>query len=133
MSTTILLITFAVPAVLCAVAAFYRAAAPRPARAGDQRGIALQTVIIMVVLIVIAGGVSVALLGRGADVTDDLEQQGTAPAPDSYGTEALCELVNHTWNGTTNKCEKNATASEYTSSGHCRAAGYTWSSGSCSS
>ena len=137
MSTTTLLTAFAVPAVLCAVVALRRAAVPRAARAGDQRGIALQTVIIMVVLIVIAGGVSVALLNRGADVTEDLEEQGTAPAPGSYGTKALCELVNHTWNDSThatkpNTCVPNTTPGDYTSGGPCRAAGHTWSGGTCS-
>ncbi len=39
----------------------------------DTRGIALQTVIVIVVMLVIAGGVSGVLLSRGSDVISDLE------------------------------------------------------------
>ena len=39
----------------------------------NQQGIALQTVIVIVVMLVIAGGVSGALLSRGSDVISDLE------------------------------------------------------------
>lgn len=49
----------------------------RPAVA-DNRGIALQTVIVIVVMLVIAGGVAGVLLSRGADVTADLQNQNTA-------------------------------------------------------
>ena len=48
-----------------------RWAAQRPRR--DQQGIALQTVIVIVVMLVIAGGVSGVLLSRGGDVISDLE------------------------------------------------------------
>ncbi len=41
----------------------------------DNRGIALQTVIVIVVMLVIAGGVSAVLLTRGSDVIGDLEAQ----------------------------------------------------------
>ena len=41
----------------------------------DTRGIALQTVIVIVVMLVIAGGVSGVLLSRGAEVTADLAEQ----------------------------------------------------------
>lgn len=44
----------------------------------DIRGIALQTVIIIVVMLVIAGGVSAVLLTRGTDVVSDLESQDIA-------------------------------------------------------
>ena len=42
----------------------------------NQQGIALQTVIVIVVMLVIAGGVSGVLLSRGSDVIGDLEAQG---------------------------------------------------------
>ena len=48
-----------------------RWAAQRPRT--DQQGIALQTVIVIVVMLVIAGGVSGVLLSRGGDVISDLE------------------------------------------------------------
>ncbi|WP_419553048.1 hypothetical protein [Candidatus Poriferisodalis sp.] len=46
-----------------------------PALAADIRGIALQTVIVIVVMLVIAGGVAGVLLSRGGDVIADLEGQ----------------------------------------------------------
>ncbi|MXV87676.1 MAG: hypothetical protein F4117_15150 [Acidimicrobiales bacterium] len=39
----------------------------------DTRGVALQTVIVIVVLLVIAGSVSAVLLSRGSDVVGELE------------------------------------------------------------
>lgn len=44
----------------------------------DERGVALQTVIVIVVLLMIAGGVSAVLLGRSSDVVGELEAQGVA-------------------------------------------------------
>lgn len=43
------------------------------ARGGDQRGIALQTIIIVVVLLAIAGAVAAVLLTRAGTETDRLE------------------------------------------------------------
>ncbi|MXV87601.1 MAG: hypothetical protein F4117_05635 [Acidimicrobiales bacterium] len=42
----------------------------------DMRGVALQTVIVIVVLLMIAGGVSAVLLSRSSDVVGQLEAQG---------------------------------------------------------
>ncbi|MCY3609477.1 MAG: hypothetical protein OXG57_13665 [Acidimicrobiaceae bacterium] len=42
----------------------------------DTRGVALQTVIVIVVLLMIAGGVSAVLLSRSSDVVGQLEAQG---------------------------------------------------------
>ena len=53
------------------------------ARAGDMRGIALQTVIIMVVLLAIAGGVAAVLLSTGSEVTGELESQDTGTTIDT--------------------------------------------------
>ena len=56
---------------------------------GNQRGIALQTVIIMVVLLAIAGTVAAVLFNRASDVTGELEAQDvTATRIDS---EVECE------------------------------------------
>ncbi|MYJ47635.1 MAG: hypothetical protein F4070_08345 [Acidimicrobiales bacterium] len=41
-----------------------------------MRGVALQTVIVIVVLLMIAGGVSAVLLSRSSDVVGQLEAQG---------------------------------------------------------
>ena len=95
--------------------------------AADQRGVALQTVIIMVVLIVIAGGVAAALLGRSGDVVDDLETQQIGPSVDSYPSRGLCESAGHNWKATPapGKCTAEA-ASSYTTESTCRADGHTW-------
>lgn len=55
----------------------------------DNRGIALQTVIIIVVLIVIAGAVAGVLLSRSGDVIADLEAQDITAG--TIDTEAECE------------------------------------------
>ncbi|MXV90605.1 MAG: hypothetical protein F4121_06900 [Acidimicrobiia bacterium] len=47
--------------------------------AADVRGIALQTVIVIVVLLAIAGAVAGVLLTRSGDVTTQLEQQDITP------------------------------------------------------
>ena len=69
----------------------------------DERGIALQTVIIMVVLLAIAGTVAAVLLSRASDVTGELENQDiTATTVD---TEAEClntsmgDLPRGNWTG----------------------------------
>ena len=95
--------------------------------AADQRGVALQTVIIMVVLIVIAGGVAAALLGRSADVVDDLETQQIGPQAESYPSRGLCETAGHNWKATPapGKCTAEA-ASSYTTQSTCEADGHTW-------
>jgi len=66
---------------------------PRPQRF-DERGIALQTIIIMVVLISIAGTVAFVLLNRAGQETARLEQAGRSIVdPASFGTEASCRMA----------------------------------------
>jgi len=60
------------------------------ARSGDQRGIALQTIIIIVVLLAIAGAVAGVLLTRGADTAAQLE---SADVTGKVDTEAECKAV----------------------------------------
>ena len=60
----------------------------------DERGIALQTVIIMVVLLAIAGGVAAVLFSRGQSATQQLEAQNIAAAPAAdYKSRTLCNSV----------------------------------------
>ncbi|MXX44049.1 MAG: hypothetical protein F4Z53_13470 [Acidimicrobiales bacterium] len=54
----------------------------------DARGIALQTVVIMVVLLVIAGSVAAVLVSRGAEVTGQLEETGIGAI-----SETTCEIT----------------------------------------
>ena len=66
--------------------------AAEPARRAprfDERGIALQTVIIMVVLLAIAGTVAAVLFNRASDVTGELEAQDVTAT--SIDTEVECE------------------------------------------
>ena len=70
---TTILISIGVPVL--AGAAYLALRNTRPQFSADVRGIALQTVIIMVVLLAIAGTVAGVLLARSGDVTSELEQQ----------------------------------------------------------
>ena len=77
--------------------AFRRLGGLRRSAAADQRGIALQTVIIMVVLVVIAGAVTAVLITRAGEETDRLENVSATIAASRYPNEALCEMAGHTW------------------------------------
>ena len=64
-----------------------------PKLAADTRGIALQTVIIMVVLLAIAGGVATVLLTRGGEAVEDIERQDIARDASDFTSRALCEAA----------------------------------------
>ena len=66
-------------------------------RRRDQRGIALQTAIVMTSLIAIALAVSAVILTRGGEVADDLERQRLTFDPSRFKTQALCEDYNFVW------------------------------------
>ena len=55
-----------------------------PNLVADVRGIALQTVIIMVVLLAIAGGVAAVLLSRGGEAVTDIERQQISRSADRF-------------------------------------------------
>ena len=63
----------------------------------DIRGIALQTVIIMVVLLVIAGAVAGVLLTRGNEAVSDLERQDVSRAASDFSNRALCVAGGFKW------------------------------------
>ena len=74
--------------------------AAEPARRAsrfDERGIALQTIIIMVVLLAIAGAVAAVLFNRAGQETQRLED--SAGSVEIYGisSELLCRTGNGTW------------------------------------
>ena len=91
------ILSIAASGIVAATAAFFAfsAAAPRTASSdtsrpnphlrADQRGMTLQTLIIMAVLVVIATGVSVVLVGVTRGANDGLESAGKA------SSEAKCE------------------------------------------
>ena len=65
--------------------------------AADARGIALQTVIIMVVLLAVAGGVAAVLLNRGGEAITDIERQDISRQASDFSGEALCEAAGYKW------------------------------------
>ena len=98
---TIILLAVVVP-ILTGVA--YVAIRNRfPQRVADIRGIALQTVIVIVVLLAIAGAVAGVLISRGASTVAQLEDE-EVDFKTRATTEAQCDLVDGNWTGTPPKC-----------------------------
>ena len=75
-----------------------------PNLVADARGIALQTVIIMVVLLAIAGGVAAVLLSRGGEAVTDIERQQISRTAADFSGSALCKAAGFTWNTNTKAC-----------------------------
>ncbi len=71
--------------------------------AADARGIALQTVIVMVVLLAIAGGVATVLLSRGQDAITEVENQNITIAT-RFTDAATCANAGFTWDATNTVC-----------------------------
>ena len=91
--TTVILISVFAPIAVGALFVAARHRLPKPA--GDARGIALQTIIVMVVLLAIAGAVAAVLLNRAGSETDRLENE-TVNFVD-YDTKFGCDTVNGGW------------------------------------
>lgn len=68
-----------------------------PQFAADVRGIALQTVIIMVVLLAIAGAIAGVLLTRGGEAVGDVERQQISRSAIDYKSRALCTAAGFSW------------------------------------
>ena len=71
--STVIVLSIVVPSVAGAVYLALRGRLSNPA--GDTRGIALQTIIILVVLLAIAGAVAAVVLTRAGTETDRLEER----------------------------------------------------------
>ena len=69
---------------------------PNSRRFADQRGIALQTIIIMVVLLAIAGAVAAVLFSRASTETARLEGSEDTFAY-AVGSRLQCQSLGHTW------------------------------------
>lgn len=80
------LLAVAVPAAAVTLGLALRQAT----QAADRRGIALQTVIIMVVLVVIGGAVAAVLVSRTGTETERLEDADSQLDANQYPNEALC-------------------------------------------
>ena len=74
----------------------------------DERGIALQTIIIVVVLLAIAGAVSAVLLTRAGTETDRLE--GETDRWSEIANETGCTIAGGVWNNVANTCNPPGTA-----------------------
>ena len=95
---TVIVLSIAIPG---AVGATFLALRSRmPDLAADLRGIALQTVIIMVVLLAIAGAIAGVLLARGGEAVADVERQQISRSAAQYSSEALCKAAGFNWTGT---------------------------------
>ena len=104
--TATTLVAIAVPGVAVAVCLALRGKLPN--LVADVRGIALQTVIIMVVLLAIAGGVAAVLLNRGGEAVTDIERQQISRQASEFSGSSLCNAAGFVWSSATSSC--NATA-----------------------
>ena len=84
----------------------------------DERGIALQTIIIMVVLLAIAGAVAAVLLTRAGTETDRLE--GETDRWSGITNETGCEIAGGAWSnpGGSGNCGQPGTVIHIASTGH---------------
>ena len=108
---TVVILALAVPTLIAIAYLGLRRAQSTPmvrslalAKSADTRGIALQTVIVIVVLLAIAGAVAGVLLSRGQQATDDLERVDIAREAGDYQSEALCEAAGFTWDSAATTC-----------------------------
>ena len=92
---TVVLLSIAVPVV--GGAAYLALRGQFPKLASDVRGIALQTVIVMVVLLAIAGGVAAVLLTRGQEAISDIEDQQITRDLADYNNKTLCSAAGGIW------------------------------------
>lgn len=95
---TVVLFAMTVPIV--AVTAFLALRSRFAGLAANSRGIALQTIIVMVVLLAIAGAVVAILATRAGDEQDRLEDQ-TINYSQWNNNKTGCELAGGNYSGTT--------------------------------
>lgn len=88
---TVVVISIAAP--IAAAATWLAVGRRLPKLAADIRGIALQTVIIMVVLLAIAGAVATVLLTRGGEAVEDIERQDISREAGDFTSRALCDAA----------------------------------------
>ena len=96
--TTALVVSIAVPVVAGTALLAFRNRLPR--LSVDARGIALQTVIVMVVLLAIAGAVAGVLLSRGSEAISEVEDQNITIAS-RFTVQSACENAGFTWSSST--------------------------------
>ena len=104
--------------------------------AEDERGIALQTVIIMVVLIAIAGAIAAVLVTRGNQAVSEIERTNITTQPSNYSSQTLCEAAGFKWvNAGCQASEASdpgagGTLDAFQTEGHCEGHKHIWTPGS---
>ena len=93
---TVVVLSLVVPSLVAA--AGLALTGKLPDLVADARGIALQTVIIMVVLLAIAGGVAAVLLSRGSAAVTDIERQDITRDAGDFTGASICAAAGHSWN-----------------------------------
>ena len=99
---TVVVLSLVVPSLV--VAARLALTGKLPNLVADARGIALQTVIIMVVLLAIAGGVAAVLLSRGGEAVRDIERQDISRDAADFTGDSLCLAAGYSWNTSATTC-----------------------------
>ena len=92
---TVIALSVTLPALAAAVH-LARRRRPTLARA-DVRGVALQTVIVIVVLLAIAGAVAGVLLTRGNEAVAEAERQNITRDASEFTNERLCVAYGFKW------------------------------------
>lgn len=105
---SVVLLSIGIP---CIVAATFAGLRRRmPALVADMRGIALQTVIIMVVLIAIAGAIAAVLITRGNTAVEEAERIDVNVDPSTLESKQLCEGAGFSWVTASTVCTTTTTS-----------------------
>lgn len=99
---TVVVLSLVVPGLVAA--AWLALTSKLPDLVADARGIALQTVIIMVVLLAVAGGVAAVLLSRGGEAVTDIERQNISRTAGDFSGSALCAAAGFNWDSNGDVC-----------------------------
>ena len=103
--TTVILVSILVPTVAVAMVLAARHRLPKPA--SDTRGIALQTIIIIVVMLAIAGAVTGVLLttaGRTTQEAENVDVTTTVDSEEECKATTLVDSVAGVWTATGTIC-----------------------------
>ena len=92
---TVAVLSLVIPSL--AGAAYLALRGTLPNLVADARGIALQTVIVMVVLLAIAGAVAAVLLTRGGEAVTEIERQKITQDASNYTNKVLCSQAGFNW------------------------------------
>lgn len=92
---TIILLSIGLPVL--AGTAYLALRNRRPQFLADVRGVALQTVIVIVVLLAIAGAVAGVLVSRGGEAVESLQEADVGTEVARAETKTACDLAGGKW------------------------------------